>query len=69
MDVIFYPRVLRTIVSGIENYPSASMSCCSDNLAQLRAQTFEVWGLKIYQSKNKFLPLLADNVFFYITPL
>ena len=24
-----------TIVLGIENYPSASMSCCSDDLAQL----------------------------------
>ena len=24
-----------TIFSGIENYPSASLSCCSDNLAQL----------------------------------
>ena len=24
-----------TNVSGIENYPSVSMSCCSDDLAQL----------------------------------
>ena len=24
-----------TIFSGIENYPSASISCCSDDLAQL----------------------------------
>ena len=24
-----------TIFSGIENYPSPSMSCCSDDLAQL----------------------------------
>ena len=24
-----------TIVSGIGNYPSPSMSCCSDDLAQL----------------------------------
>ena len=24
-----------TIASGVENYPSPSMSCCSDDLAQL----------------------------------
>ena len=24
-----------TVASGVENYPSASMSCCSDDLAQL----------------------------------
>ena len=35
-DVIFYPCVLH-IVSGIENYPSPSMSYCSDDLAQLVA--------------------------------
>ena len=44
-----------TIVSDIENYPSASMFCCSDNLAQLLPCTFEIWGLKTYQSKNKLL--------------
>ena len=33
-DVIFLsPRT--AIVSGIENYPSACMSCCSDDLALL----------------------------------
>ena len=44
-----------TIVSDIENYPSAPMFCCSDDLAQLLPCTFEIWGLKIYQSKNKLL--------------
>ena len=33
-DLIFYlPRT--AIVLGIENYPSACMSCCSDDLALL----------------------------------
>ena len=34
-----FPRDLLSLptvkVSGIENYPSVSMSCCSDDLAQL----------------------------------
>ena len=33
LDVIFYP--VYTEVWGIENYPSANMSCCFDDLAQL----------------------------------
>jgi len=53
-DVIFYP--LRTaIVLGIENYPSACMSCCSGDLGLLL--TFEVCGLRMYQTENKSSPL------------
>ena len=33
-----------TIFSGIENYPSASISCCSDNLAQL-LPCLDLWSL------------------------
>ena len=33
-DVIFYLRIL-LMVSGIENYPSTCMSCCSDDLPLL----------------------------------
>ena len=43
-----------TIVSKYD--PSACMSCCSDDLAQL-LPCLDL-GLKIYRSKNKFLPLI-----------
>ena len=43
IHVLFLKRIFRcdflsphtTIFLGIENYPGASMSCCSDDLAQL----------------------------------
>jgi len=37
---------LRTaIFSGVENYPSASISCCSDDLAQLLLCS-DLWSLR-----------------------
>ena len=51
------------IVLGIENYPSACMSCCSDDLALLllHYKTFEVCGPRIYQTENKLSPLHTQN--------
>ena len=46
---------------GIENYPSISISCCSDGLAQLLPCLDLVCGLQMYQSKNKFLLLIHGS--------
>ena len=43
------------IVSGIENYPSPSMSCCSDVWRMLPC--LDLLKSEV-QSENKFLPLL-----------
>ena len=58
-EVIFYLRIL-LMVSGIENYPSACMSCCSDDLALLLPHQ-DFWSLrsKNIQSENKLSPLVV----------
>ena len=58
-----------TIVLQLKKYPSTSMSCCSDDLAQfLLWLDFEVWGPRIYRSENKFLPLACGPMWLRICP-
>ena len=58
-----------TIVLQLKKYPSTSMSCCSDDMAQfLLCLDFEVWGPRIYRSENKFLPLACGPMWLRIRP-
>ena len=54
-----FQSLCTTIVSGIENYPSTCMSCCSDDLAQL-LPCLDFWSLGS-ENISKFLPLHLAN--------
>ena len=55
--VFLSPRT--TIISGIKNYPSTSMSCCSDDLAQ-SVPRLDLWSLG---AKNKSSSRIAGRCF------
>ena len=52
-----------TIFSGIENYPSASMSCCSDDLARL-LPCLDLWSLRseIVSVREKFFASICGKL-------